>query len=299
LLKDVCEIAWKMYRADGSIAHDSSSLEEAFDFTVGAEPRHVILGWEIAVKSMFEGEVASYVMQPRYAFGEKGLSIFNIEANATLKCDLELVRIKPSVLRSYPSVGMNESIKDELMAKIDSGESVIAEEVMQNKQINATKTDEQRIFFDPAKHKVDPNQRVRGEGRGHIWEETPTAMEVEIPLPLLDGGPFCKQDVRVDIQTGSLTVELLGSAAGVSVQQQSPTATSTSSTVLLGGPLHGKVLPSESMWALLPPDPTAASEYRGQRILVSLEKAHGHKDIWSTVLARSHLGEREIVEGAE
>ena len=294
-MKDVCEIAWKMYQPDGSIAHDSSSLDEPFDFTIGADPRHVILGWEIAVRTMFEGEVSSYVMQPRYAFGEKGLSIFNIAANATLKCELELVRIKPSVLRSYPSVGMNESIKDELMAKIDSGESVISEEVMQNKQINATKTDEQRKFFDPVKHKVDPNQRVRGEGRGHVWEETPTAMEIEIPLPPMDARSYTKQDVRVDIQTGSLTVQLTPTSRMSLIEP--PTA--TASMTLLDGPLHGKVLPSESMWALLPPDPTAPPEYRGQRIQVSLEKAHGHRDIWSTVLDRSHLGEREVVESEE
>ena len=294
LNKDTVQIAWKMYRRDGTVAHDSTTLDEPFDFTIGAEPRHVILGWDIAVQTMFEGEVASYVMIPSLAFGEKGLPAFNIEPNTTFKCDLELVRIKPSVLRSYPSVGLNESIKDELMAKIDSGESVIAQEVMENKQVNATKTDEQRKYFDSTRHKIDPNQRVRGEGRGHVWEETPSGMEIEIPLPVLtspDGEQYVytKQDLRVNIQSNSLTVELT----------QSEGMPQSQSTPLMHGPLHGKVLPSESMWALLPPDPSAALvAYRGcQRVLVSLEKAFGSKDIWATVLQRGFLGEKDIVEG--
>ena len=298
LIKDTVQIAWKMYRRDGTIAHDSNTLEEPFDFTIGAEPRHVILGWDIAVQTMFEGEIASYVIIPSLAFGEKGLPIFNIEPNTTFKCDLELVRIKPSVLRSYPTVGLNESIKDELMAKIDSGESVITQEVMENKQVNATKTDEQRKYFDSTRHKIDPNQRVRGEGRGHVWEETPSTMEIEIPLPLWtisDGREpyvYTKHDLRVEIQSNTLMVELI---------QGGGQSQSQSTTPLMQGPLHGKILPSESMWALLPPDPlTSMVAYRGcQRVLVSLEKAFGSKDIWATVLQRGYLGEKEVVEGVE
>ena len=295
LNKDTVQIAWKMYRRDGTVAHDSTTLEEPFDFTIGAEPRHVILGWDIAVQTMYEGEIASYVMIPSLAFGDKGLPVFNIEPNTTFKCDLELVRIKPSVLRTYPTVGLNESIKDELMAKIDSGESVITQEVMENKQVNATKTDEQRKYFDSTRHKIDPNQRVRGEGHGHVWEETPSGMEIEIPLPLWsvsDGEPYVytKQDLRVDIQSNALTVELLQGGNMQQSQQFMP---------LMQGPLHGKILPSESMWALLPPDPlTTVVAYRGcQRVLVSLEKAFGYKDIWATVWQRRFLGEKEVMEG--
>jgi len=286
LTKDVVEIAWKMYGADGTVAHDSAVLEEPFDFTIGADPRHVILGWEMAVKTMFEGEVATYVFQPRYAFGDKGLPGLNVPPNAVLKCELELVRIKPSVARSFPSVGLNESIKEELVAKIQSGESVIRDEVMQNKQINATKTDEQRRYFDPDQHRTDPRQRVRGEGKGFAWEETPTTIDVEVPLPPPPAGgvPWTKDDVQVDVTAGALSVALADDGGGA------PRA-------LLAGPLHGKVLPSASAWALLPADPAAPLGYRGPRVMVSLEKAHGFKDIWATVMSRAHLGQRGDGDG--
>jgi hypothetical protein len=49
-------------------------------------------------------------------------------------------------------------------------------------------------------------------------------------------------------------------------------------------------VPSESMWAILQPDPM--SKFRGQqRIMVSLEKGFGSREIWATVLSRDHLGE--------
>lgn len=37
--KDVVELAWKIYHLNGTLAHDSSGLEEPFSFTIGAEPR--------------------------------------------------------------------------------------------------------------------------------------------------------------------------------------------------------------------------------------------------------------------
>ena len=292
LTKDVVEIAWKLYGADGTVAHDSAALDEPFDFTIGADPRHVIVGWEAAVKTMFEGEVATYVIQPHYAFGDKGLPGLNVPPNAVLKCELELVRIKPSVARSFPSVGLNESIKEELVAKMQSGESVIADEVMQNKQINATKTDEQRRYFDPDKHRTDPKQRVRGEGRGFAWEETPTTIDVEVPLPPASAardGLWTKDDVQVEVRAGTLSVALSPGGDG---DAPAPRA-------LLAGPLHGKVQPSACAWALLGADPAAPPGYRGQRVLVSLEKAHGSRDIWATVISREHLGQSSGEEEEE
>lgn len=270
--KDVVEIAWKIFHSNGTLAHDSSGLEEPFSFTVGAEPRHVILGWEAAVKGMYEGEVASLTLLSQYAFGEAGAPPLFIEPNATITCDLEILRLRPSVNRVYQTVGFNESIKDELMDKIHSGESVVSSEVMANKRINATKTDDERQYFDPVKHKLDPNQIVKGQGGNHIWEETPRTMDVEIPLPA--DRVYSKHDIVVDIASSQLSVSLLSGES------------------LLMGPLGGKVVPSESMWALLEPD--HMSEFVGQqRVLISLEKRFCSQEIWATVLDRSVLGATE------
>ena len=270
--KDVVEIAWKIYHANGTLSHDSSGLSEPFSFTVGADPRHVLLGWETAVKGMYEGEVALFTLQSEYAFGAAGAPPLFIASNATIDCELEILRLRPSVNRVYQSVGFDESIKDELMDKIHSGESVVSSEVMANKRINATKTDDERQYYDPVKHKLDPNQIVKGQGENHIWEETPRTIDVEIPLP--SDRLYGKQDVVVKILSGELSISLL------------------SGEVLMSGPLGGRVNPSESMWALLEPD--HMSQFVGkQRIAVSLEKRFCSQEIWATVLSRNFLGEIE------
>ena len=272
--KDVVDLAWKIYHSNGTLAHDSSGLEEPFSFTIGAEPRHVILGWEVAVKSMYEGEVASLTLQSEYAFGVKGVPLLFIEPNVTINCEIEILKLRPSVNRVYQSVGYNESIKDELMDKIHSGESVVSTEVMANKKINATKTDDERTYFDPVKHKLDPNQVVKGTGANHIWEETPRTMDVEIPLP--SDRIYTKKDISVTIATSELNVSIVG-------------------LEIINGPLGGKVIPSESMWALLEPD--YMSQFAGkQRIVVSLEKRFCSQEIWATVLDRAFLGEIETFD---
>ena len=268
--KDIVELAWKIYHLNGTLAHDSSGLDEPFSFTVGAEPRHVILGWETAVKTMYEGEVASLTLQSNYAFGVNGVPLLFIEPNTTINCEIEILKLRPSVNRVYQTVGFNESIKDELMEKIHSGESVVSSEVMANKKINATKTDDERTYYDPVKHQLDPNQIVKGTGANHIWEETPRTMDIEIPLP--SDRTYTKHDFIVNIATSELTVALLNGET------------------LLAGPLGGKVIASDCAWALLEPD--CMSAFAGkQRITISLEKRFCSQEIWATVISRDFLGE--------
>jgi hypothetical protein len=40
------------------------------------------------------------------------------------------------------------------------------------------------------------------------------------------------------------------------------------------------------------PDQAAKGKYKGQRILLSMEKAYGYKEIWATVLSRDYLGDK-------
>jgi hypothetical protein len=51
-------------------------------------------------------------------------------------------------------------------------------------------------FFDPAQHKLDPLQRVGGEGDGYLWEETRDLLDVKIPLP----DDTTKSAITVDIK---------------------------------------------------------------------------------------------------
>lgn len=88
-------------------------------------------------------------------------------------------------------------------------------------------------------------------------------------------------------------------------------------STLLSGPLHGKILPSESSWAIVrsplrPPyadqtsiavDFSSPSIGRGGSVgncylQLSLIKAHGSQDIWATVLDREFLRETKGVDSA-
>jgi len=275
--RDTLEINWKIYSENGNILHDSiEMLEEPFSFTLGADPREVILGWELCAWTMHEGEVANLVIQPEFAFGVNGAESIGIPGNATVICDLSLERIIPSISRSYQSVGLNESIKDELMDKIQSRESPITEETIQNNEIidPQNKTEKEVRYYDSNIHKIDPNLCVVGEGQGFAWEENQSAIDVEIPL--LPG--TTKRDLTVDIQAKSVKVTL------------------KSGEVLLQGPLFGKVLASESAWTIVDSDPTAKTKLRGRKLVLSLEKSYASKEIWSTLFEREFIKNKQKME---
>lgn len=153
LSKDNVAIQWRIFRTDGSLIHDSSTSsdeaksavsdnlkvevstterkdkfvveEEYFEFKIGAVPRQVITGWEHAVKTMYPGELSQFTISPEYAFGDTG-ALPLIQPNTTLVCELELIKITPALSRKFKSIGYNESIRDELMEQIQSGQSPVA-----------------------------------------------------------------------------------------------------------------------------------------------------------------------------
>lgn len=219
LMKDSVQIAWKIYLSDGSLAHDSAVIddEDGFTFIVGAEPRQVIQAWDIGVRSMFEGEKARFVIPPRFGFGETGVTNM-IPPNETITCELELVRIIPSVLREVKRIGANESIQDDLMEKIESGESVVSENVKKNKPVNETSDVR---YFDASKHKVNPDQRVSGRGKNFIWNENPRVIEIEVILPR----PLSKSEIQVSLNIDNCRI-----------------AVATGEPILVGE-WHGRIIP--------------------------------------------------------
>jgi hypothetical protein len=91
---------------------------------------------------------------------------------------------------------------------VHAGESVISKEVMENKPLNETKSTDEVKFFDPAKHKLDPNIRVAGHNSGgyvesvakHSWEESMAAIDIDIPVSLPEDIELTKNDVTVAIR---------------------------------------------------------------------------------------------------
>ena len=71
--------------------------------------------------------------------------------------------------------------------------------------------------------------------------------------------------------------------------------------VLLEGPLHGKINPSETTWAILSADELNSqsrndesniSYYPGTILQIFLEKSFGYNDIWATVISRDYLNSK-------
>ena len=261
------------------MVHSSEKLDENFRFTYGIEPREVIKGWELAISTMYEGEIAELIINSEYAFGIKGLPNLEpnlpplIAPNSTIKCELELLEIIPSVTRSYKSMGMNESIKEELLEQIESRNTLFSDEVLSNKATNETenRNDNDRRYFDPIKDKLDPNRRVYGEGDGHIWEESTTSIDVEIPLK----DALRKSEIIVDIKKKFVSIR------------------KSNGELIFEGELAGNIVPSSSMWSILEPDLYA--KVRGYRIALSLEKGYDSKDLWASFLSLEYLQSKKPI----
>jgi hypothetical protein len=241
--KDSVEIAWQIRDAGGSVLHDSNEAvpepssvgkegdvvahdKEVFSFQLGAAPRQVILGWEHAVRTMHEGEKARVILSPQWAFGSKGAPPI-IPPDATLHCELEVLRIIPALGKRFRTIGANETIEAELADSIDSGRSPIAQAVMHtdrsaqhSSNIGATQgtgaipmggapafgaieDGTTAKYFDSTKHKVDANLRLQGEGTGYEWSESKDSLEIVLPLrgALFNAGTrVSKTDVDVTVR---------------------------------------------------------------------------------------------------
>lgn len=137
-IHDKVEIMWKIFIED-KLVHSSDNIdidsldpddEDYFSFIIGAEPRQVIHGWDVAFRTMFEGEISMFTIHKDYAFGIKGAPPL-ILPNTTISCELELVRITPSVRSQYKDLEEGEDIKEQIVEKIRSGTTPLTEEVLE------------------------------------------------------------------------------------------------------------------------------------------------------------------------
>lgn len=171
-----------------------------------------------------------------------------------------------------------------LFGHINTGESVISKEVMQNKKINESKSADEIKFFDPAIHRIDPNINVKGQNSGiqisgkgsiskHVWEETLTTMDIDIPILISAQTVVQKEDLDVTIRYlyrnffgVAFKKNIFHSATAIKVRVFDQT--------IFEGPFQGKVIPSMCMWALLPASESLAEDgFRAaQRLQISLEK---------------------------
>lgn len=197
---DFAEVSWQIRSLNGTLLHDSEMLEgevKTMIFVLGEEESELPLGWDIALLGMLEGEIARLQMSAEMGFGEKGLLTY-VPPNSSIICDLTLHQVIPPMEKAYESMGEDENIRDELVEKIQTRHIPFASEENEAVPVGPPiKPTKDAKFFDPKKHKLNPNQKVLGKGDGHNWEENAQNIDIELPLPAYCLG---KKDLHINIK---------------------------------------------------------------------------------------------------
>jgi hypothetical protein len=348
---DEVQLAWKIFHMNGTLAHSTETVndaireekaklpqtkiiftdaetgediesvttnepgqEEPFTFRVGAEVREVILGWEYGVRTMREGEIASFEISPDMAFGEEGVAGI-VGPNESILCEIELLAIVKNPTKQYKSIQEGESIADELMEKIQSGETPIAEQAMDRTPGGRGRVDNIRSsgsMVDPSRVVQVPQDKDRERGGPNVKDvgvagSSPTGQDGGQTLKRQWFDPSQHQvdpnarivgegenhhweetartiDVRVPLR-GEYAATVGKRELDISIEHDRVRVALSNGDVLFEGSLCGRVNTEESMWALCP----AGSDRhcKEAHVQLSLEKAIGYRDIWASVIGKS------------
>ena len=247
---------------DGAVLDSSRNPGRgAFEFELGLEPSDGIKGWETALPTMLDGEIARLRCSPAYAFGAAG-SPPKIPANATVDCTLELLSWvdKTSKWSQYTGSDVpEEDVYEKYKTDMKDGDQLglandlgISDQRPDGKDREVYDLDDVRLTKLRA-----PNQKISGKFKNYRWTETEKIIDVFVNLP---NGTSAKE-VDVDIQRDMLSVRIVGSSEGALIQ----------------GPLHGLVRTSECWWVV--------TEERGQTVVhAQLLKLPPHDTLWASVI---------------
>lgn len=200
---DRVEVKWDIFLSNNTYIHSSTNLENTFDFEVDKSPSQVILGWDIAIKSMRVGEIAELLIDSEYGFGQRGVPNL-IPPNETIKCILELVKIAPDLEKVYESIEENESITQDLANKVTHGKFYPDEHVspirggMSLHPPTSSSTSKHIKYFDSKVHHTDVNEAISGQGLGYKWTESQDGIELELDLNRLLLLSLTNRDSKVD-----------------------------------------------------------------------------------------------------
>lgn len=211
---DKVKIAYKISRLDDTLLDEVRlDAKVLFDFQVGSNSSKVSTGWDLAIQSMMESEIARFTITPNHLQGIDNLcpSAPNYES---VVFEFNLVAIVPSLRRSLPSVGQDEDISAEIVQNLmnkrhhkfdktvnrttypipQPREDLIGTYIAPSNGSNPSpfdpniKPDPSVRFFDESKNQQDPNRRILGQGQNHTWEENPTQIDISVdigPVPVL------------------------------------------------------------------------------------------------------------------
>jgi hypothetical protein len=236
---------------------------EVFEFELGLDPSDAIKGWEVAILTMCEGEVARLRCAPEYAFGAAG-SPPKIPANATIDCTLELLSwvdktSKWSALADQytssevPEEEVYEKYKNDIQTGDQKGmanDFGVSQKRPDGKEREVYALDDIRL-----QKMAQRNQRIGGKFKNYRWSETERQMDLFVSLP---EGTTAK-DMDVEIKRDKLRVAVKGQAP------------------LLQGELSGCVRASECWWVVTE---------EGSEMLVhaQLAKLPPYDKLWASVV---------------
>lgn len=87
---DIVEVHYKLYNINGELLDSSLQIGKPLKFVLGSGD--VIEGWDLGIKKMSEGALATLIIPSNLAYGSKGKGK-NIPSNTTLIFDVELVSV--------------------------------------------------------------------------------------------------------------------------------------------------------------------------------------------------------------
>jgi hypothetical protein len=117
---DFAVVDWNFKDLNNTVIHNSNQIDEEDkpQFMVGAT--QVIRAMDIGVKTMYEGETASFVVSPEYGWGVEGFEPL-FQPNQTFILELTLLKMVIG-LRQYETVTPDYDFRADFERKLDSGE---------------------------------------------------------------------------------------------------------------------------------------------------------------------------------
>lgn len=199
---DTVDVSFDVFNAKGEPLYTPEDRSEnRFKFVVDGDGE-VMYAFHFGVQTMKIGERASFTVGPRYGLSflkeviTVVLTLHNITPSPTSKL------LDPEVIQEDDEVEIDSApdARSIFLQQLESGESPLIEEVIQNDATLDGSDPRQRQksvqYFDPAKHKLDPRRKLKGQGADHSWEENVSTLEICFPLP---GDITSKKDIVVCI----------------------------------------------------------------------------------------------------
>jgi FK506-binding protein 1 len=117
---DFAVVDWIFKDLNDTVIHNSNQIgeEDKPQFMIGAN--QVIRAMDIGVKTMYEGETASFVVSPEYGWGVEGFEPL-FQPNQTFILELTLLKMVIG-LRQYETVTPDYDFRADFERKLDSGE---------------------------------------------------------------------------------------------------------------------------------------------------------------------------------